>query len=383
MSGINQVFDPNKRVAPIGIIYLKGAEKLAKKIEEYLIRWKKEMGVDRDNLIIESVCPRFQSGDAKGMIKSTVRGYDLYIIADVGNSSVTYSYFGKENRMSPDDHFQDLKRIIQAVSGKAHRINVIMPLLYGGRQDKRSYRESLDCACALQELERMGVNNIVTFDAHDSRVENAIPLLGFDNLMPTYQVLKALYRYLPDITLDKDNFMMVSPDEGAINRNMYYASVLGVEMGMFYKRRDYSKIIDGMHPIIEHEYLGADVQGKTVFCCDDIISSGGSMLDVAYRVKEFGAKEFYCFATYPQFTKGTAIFDKAYEEGFINGVFGSNLSYLDPELQNKEWFYEVDVAKYVSYFISALNHDTSVSALIDPHMKIQSLIARKMGVPVR
>lgn len=374
MSNKNIIFPPENRVAPIGIVPLAGARELSDKIEAHLIRWAQNSGLPYKTFVIENSCPRFQSGDGKGMLNSTIRGYDLYFIIDVGNYSLTYPYFGKENHMSPDDHFQDLKRLIQAASGKAYRINVVMPLLYGGRQHRRSYRESLDCAFALQELQQMGVENIVTFDAHDPRVQNAIPLMGFDNLMPSYQVLKKMFEIFPELPSNKENFMIVSPDEGALGRNMYYASVLGVELGMFYKRRDYSKIVNGRNPIVAHEYLGESVKGKTVFVSDDIISSGDSMLDIAYKVKEKGADKFLAYATYAIFTSGLEAFDKAYEDGIIDGVFGSNLTYLIPELKNRPWFFEVDASKYVAYFISALNHNVSVGSLIDPHAKVKELL---------
>ena len=296
---------------------------------------------------------------------------------DVGNYSLTYNYFGQENRMSPDDHYQDLKRLIQAASGKAHRMNVVMPLLYGGRQHRRSYRESLDCAYMLQELQHMGVSNLLTFDAHDPRVQNAVPVMGFDNLMPEYQVLKKLFKDFPDLSTDKNDFMIVSPDEGALNRNMHYASVLGVELGMFYKRRDYSRIVDGRNPIVAHEYLGASVEGKDVFVADDIISSGESVLDIAENVKDRRANRFFAYATYAIFTNGLEKFDKAYEQGLIDGIFGSNLTYLKPELRNRPWFHEVDVSKYIAYFISALNHDVSISSLLDPHSKIEALLKKR------
>ncbi len=377
MTDSQKIFLPEKSVAPIGIISLAGASELGKKIENHLTKWAEEAGFAYENLSIKSSCPRFQSGDGKGMIHSTIRGYDLYIIVDVGNYSITYPYFGKENCMSPDDHYQDLKRIIQAASGKAHRINVVMPMLYGGRQHRRSYRESLDCAFALQELRGMGVSNIVTFDAHDPRVQNAIPLMGFDNLTPSYQVLKKMFKVFPDLSIERDDFMIVSPDEGALTRNMYYASVLGVEMGMFYKRRDYSKVVNGRNPIVAHEYLGESVKGKSVFVSDDIIASGESMLDIAYKVKEQGAAKFFCYATYSIFTAGLEIFDKAYKEGVIDGIFGSNLTYLNPELKNKPWFFSVDVSKYIAYFIASLNHEVSVSAVIDPHEKIALLLSER------
>lgn len=370
-------FSAENRVAPLGIVPLAGARELSEKIEAHLLRWSKRAGLDFESFTIENSCPRFSSGDSKGMIKSTVRGYDLFFLVDVGNYSLTYDYFGQQNRMSPDDHYQDLKRLIQAASGKAHRVNVVMPLLYGGRQHRRSYRESLDCAYALQELQHMGVSNVLTFDAHDPRVQNAVPVMGFDNLMPTYQVLKKLFRDFPDISTDKNDFMIVSPDEGALDRNMYYASVLGVELGMFYKRRDYSKIINGRNPIVAHEYLGMSVEGKDVFVADDIISSGESVLDIAEKVKERHARRFFAYGTYSIFTNGLEKFDKAYEQGLIDGIFGSNLTYLNPELKNRPWFHEVDVSKYVAYFISALNHDVSISSLIDPHHKIEQLLNRR------
>ena len=370
-------FSEGDCVAPLGLIPLEGARELGDKINEHLVRWAKEAGRNQDNFIVESECPRFSSGDGKGLIKSTIRGDDLYFIVDVGNYSCTYNMFGRQNCMSPDDHFQDLKRLIQAASGKAHRINVIMPILYGGRQHRRSYRESLDCAVMLQELAAMGVSNVVTFDAHDPRVQNAVPLMGFDNVMPTYQVLKALFRNVPDISLTRDHFMIVSPDEGAMNRNMYYASVLGVDLGMFYKRRDYSRIVNGRNPIVAHEYLGSSVEGKDVFIADDIISSGESMLDIAYALKKQNAGRIFAYATYAIFTNGLEQFDKAYEQGFISGVLGSNLTYRTPELRQREWFFEVDVSKYIAYFIAALNHDNSVSTIIDPHEKIEQLLKKR------
>lgn len=368
------LFGRESTVAPIGIIAMSSVKELGEKIDKYLVEWARYGGVDVDSFLLESECPRFSSGDGKGLIKSTVRGMDLFIIIDVGNYNIKYDYFGMKNAMSPDDHFQDLKRIIQAASGKAHRINVIMPILYGGRQHRRSYRESLDCAFALQELEAMGVSNLVTFDAHDPRVQNAVPLMGFDNVMPTYQVLKAMLNDIKDISYSKDKFMVVSPDEGALNRNMYYASVLGVEMGMFYKRRDYSTIVNGRNPIVAHEYLGNPVEGKDIFVSDDIISSGESMLDLAYELKKKKAGRIFAYATYAIFTNGLEKFDKAYKDGIIDGVFGTNLTYRTPELLEREWFHEVDVSKYIAYFIEAINHDVSISKIIDPHAKIENLL---------
>ncbi|MGN0171618.1 MAG: ribose-phosphate pyrophosphokinase [Acutalibacteraceae bacterium] len=369
------LFSQEKQVAPLRIIALRSAEELGKKVDYYLTSWAKGTSYEQDTFLVDTECPRFSSGDAKGLIKSSIRGDDLYILVDVGNYNCRYNLFGYENRMSPDDHYQDLKRIIQAASGKAHRINVVMPILYGGRQHRRNYRESLDCASALQELTAMGVENIVTFDAHDPRVHNAIPLTGFDNIMPSYQVLKALFRAVPDITPDRDHLMIISPDEGAMNRNMYYASVMGVDLGMFYKRRDFSTVVNGRNPIVAHEYLGKPVDGKDVFIADDIISSGESMLDIAYELKKRNAGRIFTYATYALFANGLDTFDKAVSDGVLDGVFGTNLTYRRPELLARPWFHEVDVSKYVSYFITALNRDVSVSTIIDPHAKIKQLLA--------
>ena len=363
-------------VAPIGIIAMDGAKELGNKINNYLVQWAQDSGINIDTYLIETTCPRFSSGDAKALIKESIRGDDIYIIVDTGNYSCTYELFGRQNAMSPDDHFQDLKRIIQAMSGKAHRINVIMPLLYGGRQHRRNYRESLDCAVALQELAAMSVENIICIDAHDARVCNAIPLIGFDNVMPTYQVLKTLFRSVDDLDITPDTFAVVSPDEGAMNRNMYYASVLGVQLGMFYKRRDFSKVVNGRNPIVAHEYLGNSVEGKDIFIADDIISSGESMLDVAGELKKRNAKRIICYATYPIFTNGVEKFDQAVEEGLIDHVLGTNLTYRSPELLSRKWFHEVDVSKYIAYFITALNHDVSIGKIIDPHSKINELLKK-------
>ena len=306
-----------------------------------------------------------------------MRGDDIFIVVDPGNYSVTYKLFDNVNHMSPDDHFANLKRLIQAVAGKAHRVSVIMPSLYGGRQHRRSYRESLDCAYMLQELQQMGVSNVLTFDAHDPRVQNAVPVMGFDNLMPTYQVLKKLFKDFPDLSTDKKDFMIVSPDEGALNRNMYYASVLGVDMGMFYKRRDYTRVVNGRNPIVAHEYLGESVEGKTVFIADDIIASGESMLEVASNLKERGAARIIANATFPLFTSGLAKFDQAVAEGKLTYVVGTNLTYRTPELLTRDWYVDVDVSKYAAYFVVALNHDMSVSSIIDPLKKIEALLAKR------
>lgn len=377
VSASDILFNHGTSVAPLGLIAMKGAEELGKKLNEYLVNWAHKGGYDVDTFLIESECPRFSSGDGKGLIKSTVRGKDLFIIIDVGNYNVKYQMYDQQNAMSPDDHYQDLKRIIQAASGKAHRINVIMPILYGGRQHRRNYRESLDCACALQELYQMGVSNILTVDAHDPRVHNAIPLMGFDNMMPSYQVLKAMFQTIPHLKTTPDEFMVISPDEGALNRNMYYASMLGVPMGMFYKRRDYSKIINGHNPIVAHEYLGNSVEGKDVFIADDIISSGESMLDIAYALKERKARRVFCYATYGLFVNGLEKFDKANEDGYIDAVFSTNLTYRTDELLKREWFNEVDCSKYISYFIASLNHDVSIGNVIDPNAKIKALLDRR------
>ncbi|MEM1483758.1 ribose-phosphate pyrophosphokinase [Oscillospiraceae bacterium PP1C4] len=371
------IFNSMDCVAPLGLIVTEGARELGQKIDAYLSEWHAQGKASRETFIVESECPRFSSGDGKGIIKSTIRGDDLFILVDVGNYNCKYKMFGEQNAMSPDDHFQDLKRLIQAASGKAHRINVIMPILFGSRQHRRNYRESLDCACALQELKNMGVENIITFDAHDARVQNAIPLMGFDNVMPSYQVLKALFHQIPDINLDREHFMVVSPDEGAMNRNMYYASVLGVDLGMFYKRRDYSRVVNGRNPIVAHEYLGASVEGKDVFIADDIISSGESMLDIAYELKKHNARRIFAYATYAIFTNGLDAFDQAYNDGIISGVLGTNLTYRTDALRKREWFHEVDVSKYIAYFIAAINHDVSVSTIIDPHEKIKQLLSKR------
>jgi ribose-phosphate pyrophosphokinase len=363
-------------IAPLSVIALEGAKEMGEKINRYLVDWGHGGANSHETFLVKNECPRFASGDGKGLIKSSVRGNDLYIIADVGNYSCTYEMFGEANKMSPDDHYQDLKRIIQAAGGKAHRINVIMPILYGGRQHRRNYRESLDVAVALQELESMGVGNIITFDAHDARVCNAVPLMGFDNVMPSYQVLKALFKKADNLKVSPDRFVVVSPDEGAIHRNMYYASVLGVQLGMFYKRRDYARIVSGRNPIVAHEYLGNSVEGKDVFVSDDIISSGESMLEVARELKKRKAGRIIVYATYPIFTNGLEEFDKAYSEKIIDYVFGTNLTYCTPQLLSRDWFYEVDVSKYIAYLISALNCDISISKVIDPRKKVKSLLAK-------
>ena len=373
------VFAQDGHNAPLRLIAMNGMQELGAKIEGHLLNWAHKCGRDDETFQIDVDCPRFSSGDGKGLIKSSIRGDDLYILVDVGNYNCKYKMYGFENAMSPDDHYQDLKRIIQATGGKAKRINVIMPNLYGGRQHRRNYRESLDCAVALQELHAMGVDNIVTFDAHDPRVCNAVPLMGFDNLMPSYQVLKSMFRSIPDFNPNRDNLMVVSPDEGALNRNMYYAVNMGVEMGMFYKRRDYSRVVNGRNPIVAHEYLGTSVEGKDIFIADDIIASGESMLDIAYELKKRKARRIYAYATYAIFTAGLEKFDKAVADGIVDGVFGTNLTYRTPELLSRDWFHEVDCSKYIAYYIAALNQNVSISNLIDSHEKIQALLEKKRG----
>ena len=362
-------------VADMRLIACPGAEELTGLIDKHLVRWAKAAGIEKDTFIIPCDCPRFQSGDAKGLVKESVRGDDIFIVVDPGNYSVTYKLFNYENHMSPDDHFANLKRLIQAVAGKAHRVSVIMPSRYGGRQHRRVVRESLDCAVALQELQTMGVRNIITFDAHDPRVQNAVPLMSFDNAMPTYQVLKSLLKKDPTLSFDKEKFTVVSPDEGAMNRNMYFSSVLGCNLGMFYKRRDYSRVVNGRNPIVAHEYLGESVEGKTVLITDDIIASGESMIDIAVEMKKRGAAKVIANATFPLFTAGLDAFDKAYADGTISAVLGTNLTYRSHDLLSREWYYDVDVSKYIAYFIAALNHDMSVTSICDPHDKIAELLA--------
>lgn len=368
---------------PLGIIPMAGSSELSTKIDRYLVDWYhnlyphyKDDPEMRNSMILGVDCPRFNTGDGKAVLKDTVRGYDIFIVTDMGNYSCEYEMYGRRVPMSPDDHFQDLKRIIEAMSGKAYRISVIMPTLYGGRQHKRSSRESLDCAVALQELERIGVENVITFDAHDPRVQNATPFMGFDNAMPTYQVLKALLKKYKDLQLDKEHLMIVSPDEGAMNRNIYYSSVLGVDLGMFYKRRDYSTVVNGRNPIVAHEYLGNSVAGKDILVADDIIASGESMLSLAYELKEKGAKRIFVTATYGLFTEGLDKFQKAIDDGVITSVLSTNLTYRIPELLEKDWFTEVDCSKYIAYYILAMHQNQSVSKLLDPHKKINALLER-------
>lgn len=356
------------------IIGMKGCEQFVSQVDDYIKEWRKSQG--EDTFVVDHQCPRFSTGEAKCIIRETLRGDDVYIITDVFNYSITYDMYGMRVPMSPDDHYCDLKRVIAAIAGKARRITVIMLMLYEGRQHKRSARESLDCALMLQELVNMGVTNIITFDAHDPRINNAVPLSGFDNVQPTYQMIKALIKHVPDIKIDKDSLVMISPDEGAMQRCMYYSSVLGIDIGMFYKRRNYSVIINGHNPIEAHEYLGSDLTGKDVIIVDDMISSGESLLDVARQLKMKGAKRIFNFATFGLFTDGFEKFDAAYEEGLLDCVFTTNLVYRKPELVDKPWYCEVNMCKYVAYIIDTLNHDDTISKLLDPVDRINNVLAK-------
>ena len=371
----------------LGLVPLESCMELGKKIDWYLAKWRKERnsehketiafaGYERDSYIIKSRINRFGTGEAKGTILESVRGDDLYIMVDVCNYSKTYKLCGEENSMSPDDNYQDLKRIIAAAAGKAKRINVIMPFLYEGRQHKRSARESLDCAIALQELVNMGVDNIITFDAHDPRVCNAIPLKGFENVMPIYQFIKALLRTTPGLNIDPEHMIVISPDEGAMSRAIYFANMLGLDVGMFYKRRDYSKVVDGRNPIIAHEYLGTDLAGKDVIIIDDMISSGESMLDVARALKERNANRIFVCATFGLFTNGFEKFDEAYKNGIIDKVLTTNGVYQQPEMLEKEYYVSVDLSKYIALLIDRLNHDSSISELLIPMDRIHSVVER-------
>ena len=358
----------------LSVIGMKGCEAFAEQVDSYLKEWRRH--TSEDTYLVEAVCPRFGTGEGKGLIHQSMRGQDVYIICDVFNYGVTYRMYGQTVPMSPDDHYADLKRIVAAIAGKARRITVIMPMLYEGRQHKKSTRESLDCAVMLQELVAMGIHNIITFDAHDPRVCNAIPLHGFDNVRPSYQMIKALIKAVPDIVIDKENLMMISPDEGAMGRCMYYSSVLGIDIGMFYKRRNYSVIINGKNPIEAHEYLGQDLTDKDVIVVDDMISSGESMLDVCSQLKERGAKRIFAFSTFGLFTDGFDKFDKAYEDGIISKVFTTNLVYRRPGLLEKPWHVDVNMCKYVSYIIDTLNHDATISELLDPAKRINAIVAK-------
>lgn len=357
----------------LSVIGMPGCESFVSHVDHYLREWRYRGDSDK-SFIVDVDCPRFGSGEAKGLIHKTMRGQDVYIISDVFNYGVTYKMYGQTVPMSPDDHFQDLKRIIQAIGGKSRRVSVIMPMLYEGRQHKRQTRESLDCAVALQELQAMGVENIITFDAHDSRVQNAIPLIGFDSVRPTYQMIKALVNTVKDISLDHDDIMIISPDEGAMSRCMYYSSVLGLDLGMFYKRRNYSVVVDGKNPIEAHEYLGKDIKGKDVIVVDDMISSGDSIIDVSIQLKEKGAKRIFLFTTFGLFCNGLDIFDKAYEDGIFDRIFTTNLIYRPKELLTREWYTEVNMCKYVAYIIDTLNYDATISNLLNPVERIQKVL---------
>lgn len=372
-------------VGPLGIIALESSKTLGQRVNDYLVDWRNAResehkgtiafaGYQRDSYLMKACCPRFGTGEAKGQIKESVRGSDLYLLVDVTNYSLTYSVCGHENHMSPDDHYQDLKRIIAAVGGKARRITVIMPYLYEGRQHRRTSRESLDCALALQELTKMGVESIITFDAHDPRVQNAIPLNSLETVAPNYQFIKAILQHVPDIRLDSDHMMVISPDEGGMSRAVYFANVLGLDMGMFYKRRDYTRIINGRNPIVAHEFLGTDIAGKDILIVDDMISSGDSILDVATELKKRNAGRIFVAATFGLFTNGPDKLDEAYEKGLIYRVLTTNLIHQTPELLAKPWYIDVDMSKYVALIIDTLNHDNSISVLLNPVERIQSIL---------
>ncbi len=374
-------------VGSLGMIALEGCRPLGEKIDQYLVKWRTEResehkeslafsGYQRPSYLLKAKVPRFGSGEAKGMILESVRGTDLYLLVDVANYNLSYSLCGHENHMSPDDHYQDLKRIIAAVGGKARRITVIMPFLYESRQHKRTARESLDCALALQELVHMGVDNIITFDAHDPRVQNSIPLHGFETVQPAYQFIKGLLRNVKDLQIDSDHMMAISPDEGGMSRAIYIANVLGLDMGMFYKRRDYTKIVNGRNPIVAHEFLGTSVEGKDMIIIDDMISSGESVLEVAAELKARKANKIFVFTTFGLFTNGLEKFDKAYESGLFNKVLTTNLIYQTPELLKREWYINCDMSKYVAYIIDTLNHDSSISDLLNPNERIQNIVSR-------
>lgn len=368
-------------VGDLGIIPLQSCSELGKMVNEYIVDWRKEredvLHQDdkiKDSYIVNTKCSRFGSGEAKGTILDSIRGKDLYLLVDVTNYSIEYSLCGHMNKMSPDDHYSDLKRIITAAAGKARRINVIMPFLYESRQHKRTSRESLDCAVALQELHALGVENIITFDAHDPRVQNAIPNSGFDSIQPTYQFIKALFNNVPDLQVDSEHMMIISPDEGAMGRAVYYSNVLGLDMGMFYKRRDYSRVVNGRNPIGAHEFLGSSVEGKDVFIVDDMISSGESMLDVAKELKKRKAKRVFVAATFGLFTNGLKQFDEYYEQGLISKVLTTNVIYQTPDLLSRPYYINVDLSKYIALMIDKLNYDHSISELLDPSAKIQNAL---------
>ena len=358
------------------VIAMKGCEGFCAQVDNYLKEWRKHGSQGESGFLASADCPRFGSGEGKAIIHESMRGKDVYIICDVFNYGVTYKMYGQNVPMSPDDHYADLKRIIAAIGGKAKRITVIMPMLYEGRQHRRTKRESLDCAMALQELVSMGVKNIITFDAHDPRVQNAIPLDGFDNVQAAYQMIKALLKSVPDIQLDREHTMIVSPDEGGMGRCIYYSSVLGLELGMFYKRRNYSVIVNGKNPIEAHEFLGADVKGKDLILVDDMISSGESMLDIAERLKKRGANRIFIFSTFGLFVEGYEKFDEYYKNGYIDKIFTTNLIYNEPELLEKPWYCNVNMSKYIALLIDTLNYDNSISKILNPADKIRNVVAQ-------
>ena len=371
----------NKYYGDLSIIGMKGCENFLSKVNSYLHEWRSEEKdvYNPDTFLVKAECPRFGSGEGKAIIYETLRGHDTYIYADVFNYGVTYKMYGMNVPMSPDDHYQDIKRILCAIGGKARRVSLIMPMLYEGRQHRRTARESLDCAMALQELSNLGVNNIITFDAHDPNVQQAIPHGGFDNVRPAYQMLKALTKAYPDVTFDPDTTMIIAPDEGAMARSMYYSSLLGVDLGMFYKRRNYKVIINGRNPIEAHEFLGKSVEGRDLIVVDDMIASGESVLDLAYQLKEKGARRVFIFATFGLFTSGPEKIDKAYEEGKIDRIFTTNLNYRSPEIIAKPWYTEVDMSKYVAYIIENMNSDASISTLLNPVDRIHTLVDNVRG----
>lgn len=388
MSNI-ELLEKTLPVAPLKIVAMESCNELGQKVNDHIVSFRKNtinevsesplyVNYRSKNYLVDCCCPRFGSGEGKGILKETIRGTDLFIMTDVCNHSLTYTVNGHPNHMSPDDHFQDLKRIISAATGKAHRMTVIMPFLYESRQHKRTARESLDCALALEELAAMGISNIITFDAHDPRVQNAIPLNGFDSFNPLYQFMKALFREVPDLTVDKDHLMVISPDEGAMHRAVYFSNMLGVDMGMFYKRRDYSKIVNGKNPIVAHEFLGDDVKDKDVIIIDDMISSGESMLDVAKQLKERKAKRVIACTTFGLFTDGFEKFDEYYKNGYLSKVITTNLTYLPPEAKEKPYFITADLSKYLAIIIDSLNHDTPIGSVMTPTEKIHALLERRM-----
>ena len=371
--------------APLGIICLESSKELGSLVNDYIVSWRKEKnnnsyedslypGYNRNSFMTSISCYRFGTGEGKAVINESIRGYDIFIIVDIGNYSCKFKMYGMECPMSPDDHFQDLKRVISAIGGKARRISVIMPLLYESRQHRRISRESLDCALALQELERLGVDNILTFDAHDPRIQNAIPQIGFESIYPTYQFIKALLNSEKDLVIDKSKMVIISPDEGGLSRNLYYSTMLGLDLGLFYKRRDYTRIVNGRNPIVAHEFLGESIEGKDVLIVDDMLTTGESILDIARELKRRKANRIYIAITFAQFTEGTGKFDEYHKQGLITKVFGTNLTYRKDELRNAPWYVEVDMSKFIAYLIDTINHDQSISSLLDPADKIRNIL---------